>query len=147
MSISIFCIEQRQKEQQALRKFLLFSFVGSAVFHVAMAFGIGWLWQRQPEIADDPIEVMVVENPDTEEKPLVDTPKPEPQPPAPAVPPKPVAQPPAPVVPPKPVAQLPAPVVPQRPVPQLPAPVVPQRPVPQLPAPVVPQRPVPQLPA
>ncbi|MDP8966002.1 MAG: hypothetical protein M3O33_18885, partial [Cyanobacteriota bacterium] len=78
MSISSFCIEQREKEQKALKKFLAYSLAGSAAFHVVMAFGVSWVWARQPALAEDPIEVMVVEEPDTEEKPLVDTPKPKP---------------------------------------------------------------------
>ncbi|MEW6497404.1 MAG: hypothetical protein AB1589_33620, partial [Cyanobacteriota bacterium] len=77
MSISSFCIEQREREKEALKKFLAYSLAGSAVFHVAMAFGVSLLWAREPELADDPIEVIVVENPETEEKPLEETPKPE----------------------------------------------------------------------
>ena len=69
MSISSFCIEQREKEQQALKKFIVFGLVGSAALHVVLGFGVSWLWKQQPEIADDPIDVIVVENPDTEEKP------------------------------------------------------------------------------
>ena len=141
MSISIFCIEQRQKEQQALRKFLLFSFVGSAVFHVAMAFGIGWLWQRQPEIADDPIEVMVVEKPDTEEKPLVDTPKPEPKLVKPPTPQQPIKA----EAPKPPIPEPTIPTVSLKPQPQ-PAPIVsaaPPKPVAQ-PAPPAPAAPRPE---
>jgi hypothetical protein len=34
MSISSFCIEQREREQEVLKKFLAFGLAGSAVLHV-----------------------------------------------------------------------------------------------------------------
>ncbi|AFZ17523.1 TonB family protein [Allocoleopsis franciscana] len=139
MSISNFCIEQREREQQALKKFLVYSLAGSAVFHVAAAFGVSWLWQSQPELADDPIEVILVENPDTEEKPLTDTPKPEPKlvkPPTPQQPLKaeapkpPIPEPTIPTVSLKPQAQ-PAPIVPAAPEKSVVEPIPPIPPVPQ----------------
>ena len=93
MSISSFCIEQREREQQALKKFLVYSLAGSAVFHVAAAFSIGQLLAQQPEFADDPIEVTIVENPDIDEKPLADTPTPAPKAVEPPPKPKPVEPP------------------------------------------------------
>mgnify|MGYP005842931103 CR=1 FL=1 len=141
MSISSFCIEQREKEQEALKKFLTISLVGSAVFHVVLGFGISWLWAKQPELADEPIEIIVVEEPDTEEKPLTDPPKPEPTPQQPIkteVPKPPIPQPTIPTVPLTQKAQPapPASAAPQRAVVQ-PAPDTPAAP----PQPVAPPPP------
>src|SRR4028119_1398999 len=146
MSISSFCIEQREKEQEALKKFLAISLAGSAVFHVAMGFGVSWLLAKQPEFAADPIEFTLVENPDTEEKPLADTPSPKPKEKEVEPPPKPKAVEP----PPKPKAVEPP--TPQQPIKtEIPQPPVPQPIVPAVlqkqafppmpPAPAAPPRP------
>lgn len=116
MSISSFCIEQREREQEALKKFLAISLVGSAVLHVALAFSINWL-DQEPEFVDEPIEIIIVEEPEPppvqpKEEKLEETPIPEPPP---VKPPKiqelietkiveaPQPLPPTPVTPPKPV--------------------------------------------
>ncbi|NEQ81625.1 MAG: TonB family protein [Moorea sp. SIO2I5] len=80
MSISSFCIKQREKEQKAIEKFLLYSLVGSTVFHVVVGFTIGSLWERQQVLAEEPIEFILVENPETPEKSPVEPPKPESKP-------------------------------------------------------------------
>lgn len=82
MSISSFCLEQREKERETLKKFLAFSLIGSAVLHVVLAFTIGWLYE-EAAIAEEPIEVIIVEEPDTlepEKEPEPETPEPTPTP-------------------------------------------------------------------
>ncbi|NET07712.1 MAG: TonB family protein [Symploca sp. SIO2B6] len=124
MSISSFCIEQRELEQEALKKFLAISLVGSAVLHVALAFSINWL-AKEPEFVNEPIEIILVEEPEPppaqpKEEKLESPPIPEPPP---VKPPQiqelietkiaeaPQALPPTPVTPQKPVAPKPPPVV------------------------------------
>ncbi|NER27479.1 MAG: TonB family protein [Symploca sp. SIO1C4] len=124
MSISSFCIEQRELEQEALKKFLAISLVGSAVLHVALAFSINWL-AKEPEFVNEPIEIILVEEPEPppaqpKEEKLESPPIPEPPPVKPpqiqelietkiAEAPQPL--PPTPVTPQKPVAPKPPPVV------------------------------------
>ena len=68
MSLSIFCIKQREKEQRTLRSFIIYSLVGSSLFHLIVGLGIEALWRRKPAIAkEDPIEVIIVDTPKPEE--------------------------------------------------------------------------------
>ncbi|MEO0834700.1 MAG: energy transducer TonB [Cyanobacteria bacterium J06642_3] len=121
MSSSQFCIEQRQKERQQLRRLLVYGFAGSAVLHGILAYALPRWSFESPKQAKEPIELIIVDKPKPEPKPKVESkpivePKPKPLPK-----PEPVkAQtPPPPVKPPEPVkAQTPPP----KPVPQPPAP-------------------------
>ncbi|MFW5663979.1 MAG: TonB family protein [Coleofasciculus sp.] len=130
MSISSFCIEQHKKEQEALKKFLIYSFAGSAVLHIVLVLGISWAWETRPELAEDPIEIILVEEPEVpepEEQLLTETPKPKPKAVETPTPPQPTKTPiPEPIKP-----QQRAEALPQKPVQQsVPAiPATPQKPV------------------
>ncbi|OKH37853.1 hypothetical protein NIES2119_11910 [[Phormidium ambiguum] IAM M-71] len=83
MSISSFCLEQREKEKAALKSILTYSIAGSAALHLLLAFGFALFWPEQPSLADDPIEIVVLDAPEPEpeiKKPELETPKPTPQP-------------------------------------------------------------------
>jgi len=81
MSISSFCLEQREKEKAAFKSILAYSIAGSAALHILLAFGIALFWPEEPSLADDPIEIVVLDAPEPEiKKPEVETPKPTPQP-------------------------------------------------------------------
>ncbi|MGB7442235.1 MAG: TonB family protein [Coleofasciculaceae cyanobacterium] len=84
MSISSFCIEQREREQEALKKFLTFSLAGSCVLHIAIILNGNWLFP-EPVIAEEPIELIIVEEAEPEveepkEEKLTKTPEPKPSP-------------------------------------------------------------------
>lgn len=112
MSTSQFCIQQRQKEQQRLKKLLIFGFTGSAVLHGILAYTLPRWSFESPKQAKEPMELIIVDKPKPKPKPKVESkpivePKPKPVPP-----PEPVkAQTPPPSVkPPEPVkAQTPPP--------------------------------------
>ncbi|MEM7592477.1 MAG: energy transducer TonB [Cyanobacteria bacterium P01_A01_bin.83] len=125
MSSSQFCIEQRQKEQQKLKKLLIYAFASSAVLHGILAYALS-LWSLEsPKQAEEPMELIIVDQPTPKPKPKVESkplvepkpkplPKPEPvkaqTPPPPVKPPEPVkAQTPPPKPVPKPPAPAPAP--------------------------------------
>ena len=81
MSISSFCLEQREKEKAALKSILAYSIAGSAALHLVLAFGFALFWAKEPSLADNPIEVIVLDAPEPEvKKPEPETPKPTPQP-------------------------------------------------------------------
>ena len=129
MSSSQFCIQQRQKEQQQLRKLLIFGFAGSAVLHGILAYALP-RWSYEPtKAAEKPIELILVDKPKPKPKPKVESkpieqpepkplPKPEPvqakTPPPPPKPPEPVQ---AQIPPPKP-KPAPEPVVKPTPAPK-----------------------------
>ncbi|MFB2839030.1 TonB family protein [Floridanema evergladense] len=93
MSISSFCLEQREKEKAVFKSILAYSFVGSAVLHLVLAFGIALLWSKEPSLLDDPIEIVVLDAPEPEvKKPEPETPKPTPQPVVTPTPEKPIAK-------------------------------------------------------
>ncbi|HEY9849856.1 MAG TPA: TonB family protein [Leptolyngbyaceae cyanobacterium] len=125
MSISSFCIEQREKEKAALKSLLTYSVAGSAALHLALAFGIALIWPKQPSLADDPIELIVIDAPEPEViKPPEKAPEPLPTPKA-----QPVVTPP----PQKPVATItPEPIFTPPPLKEVepPKPLMPE-PVPQ----------------
>ena len=113
MSISSFCIEQRQKEQQERKKLIAFGLAGSAVLHGMLASALIWLDETQ--VAQEPIELIIVE-------PAPEVPPPKPEKLTEARPPKPVPQQPtetvAPVKPQPPATKTPPePVPPPKPVP------------------------------
>ncbi|NEO98564.1 MAG: TonB family protein [Symploca sp. SIO2E9] len=124
MSISSFCIEQRELEQEALKKFLAMSLVGSALLHVVLAFSITWL-DQEPEFVNEPIEIIIVEEP---EPPPVEPKEEKLEPP-------PIPEPP-PVKPPK-IEELIETKISEAPQPLPPTPVTPQKPVAPKPPPVV----------
>ena len=64
-SLSV-AVEQREKEEKALRFFLTYSLIGSLVIHIAVL-AVGSFWVKQPALAEDPpIEVMVMDSPSLE---------------------------------------------------------------------------------
>ncbi|MBP0043674.1 MAG: hypothetical protein J7545_17145, partial [Roseofilum sp. SBFL] len=105
MSLSAFCIEQREKEGKFLKSFLLYSLVTSSVIHCLALLGIRWFWEPFPALAEDPIEIIMVDAP---EPPQPEPPQPEPPQPEPP-PPQPPQPPPAPPHPPQPATPHPEP--------------------------------------
>lgn len=115
MSNSQFCIQQRQQEQQRLKKLLVFGFVSSAALHGILAYALPRWSFEPPNQAKEPMELIIVDKPKPKPKPYakrypLGKPKVESKPivepkPKPVKPPEPVkAQtPPPPVEPPKPV--------------------------------------------
>ncbi|MEM9507145.1 MAG: TonB family protein [Cyanobacteria bacterium P01_E01_bin.35] len=103
MSTSKFCIQQRQREQQRLKKLLIFGFAGSAVLHGILAYTLPrWSWES-PKQVKEPMELILVDQPKPKPKPKIESkpvvepkpkPKPEPvkaqTPPPPVKPPEPV---------------------------------------------------------
>ena len=62
MSLSIFIIEQREKEAGALRTFLVFSLIGSLALHIGLlALTINKFLFKVPEVIEKPIEVTILE--------------------------------------------------------------------------------------
>lgn len=107
---SQFCIQQRHKERQRLKKLLIFGFAGSAIVHGILAYVLP-RWSYEPtKTAEEPIELILVDKP--KPKPKVES-KPIEQPePKPLPKPEPVRAetPPPPVEAPKPIqAQTPPP--------------------------------------
>ncbi|MDF5730110.1 MAG: hypothetical protein PUP92_19375, partial [Rhizonema sp. PD38] len=64
MSNSCNVAEQREKEEKVLRSFLVLSFIGSAVLHIAIL-TLGSLWFKTPKLAEKPIEIILVDEPST----------------------------------------------------------------------------------
>lgn len=65
MTISSFCLQQRQQEQQERTKLIALGLVGSAVLHGVVASALVVLYQR-PKIVEDPIELIIVDRPEPE---------------------------------------------------------------------------------
>jgi TonB family protein len=149
MSLSVIGVNQREKEQEELRSFLTYSLLGSVVFHALVLFFGAMLWDRQPALAENPIEVIMVDPPAEETPPPSPTVSPSPPAPSPVVTPQ--AQqpkePPKPVEPPTPPPEPPQPVVTPRVLPppptqaqqpqEPPKPVEPETPPPEPPQPAV----------
>jgi periplasmic protein TonB len=110
MSTSSFCISQRQKERQGLKKLLATGFVGSLLVHTGIAFALASIESKPLKETEKPIELIMVEAPKPKPKPQpkpqpkIEPPKPEPpqqvkkiEPPQPVpTPPKPTPAPPPP---------------------------------------------------
>jgi TonB family protein len=74
--VSSIAVQQREKEVQSLKSFLAFSLLGSLALHIGLlASGIGNFLSRTPDLADEPMEVVVVDPPKVEQV----KPQPEPQ--------------------------------------------------------------------
>ena len=139
MSLSLIAINQREKEEEKLRSFLTYSLLGSVAFHALVLFFGAMLWDRQPALADNAIEVIMVDPPPEETPPP--EPKVSPSPPAPS--PSPVVTPkaqqpqePPSVKPPIPPPEPPQPVITPPPI-QPPRLASPPTPPPEPPQPVV----------
>ncbi|BAZ85642.1 energy transducer TonB [Dolichospermum compactum] len=62
MSLSSITIEQREKETEALKTFLVFSFIGSLALHIGLlALAINKFFFKVPEVTNKPIEVTILE--------------------------------------------------------------------------------------
>jgi TonB family protein len=70
MSHSEIAKEQRAKEASALKYFLCWSLLGSLALHIGvLAFGVGNFLVRTPRTQDEPIEVTIIDTPESEAKP------------------------------------------------------------------------------
>jgi len=147
MSLSAFCIEQREKEGKFLKSFLLYSLVTSSVIHCLALLGIRWFWEPFPALAEDPIEIIMVDAPEPPqpEPPQPEPPQPEPPQPEPPQPEPPQPEPPQPE-PPQPEPPQPEPPQPEPPQPEPPQPEPPSAPlpppIPQTPSTSIPNQPV-----
>ncbi|MTJ46651.1 energy transducer TonB [Dolichospermum sp. UHCC 0259] len=62
MSLSSITIEQREKEAEALKTFLIFSFIGSLALHIGLlALAINKFFFKVPEVTNKPIELTILE--------------------------------------------------------------------------------------
>ena len=62
MSLSSITIEQREKEAEALKTFLVFSFIGSLALHTGLlALAINKFFFKVPEVISEPIELTILE--------------------------------------------------------------------------------------
>ncbi|NJR26552.1 MAG: hypothetical protein HC786_32885, partial [Richelia sp. CSU_2_1] len=70
MSLSNTCLEQRLKEQEALKKFLIYCFVSSAAFHAGLI-GVSatMIFDRAVKFTEEPIEILVVEDTNSQLEP------------------------------------------------------------------------------
>lgn len=116
MPTSQFCIQQRQKEQQQLKRLLIFGFAGSAVLHGILAYALPhWSFKSAKQV-EEPIKMVILEKPKPEPKKLESKPLIEPKPkPLPKPEPVKAQTPPPPVKPPEPIQ---APNPPPKPVPK-----------------------------
>ena len=103
MSTSKFCIQQRQQEQQKLKRLLGVGFAGSTLLHGTLAF-VFPSWLRESVKTENPIELIIVEQPKPEPKKtkLESKPIPKPEPVKTITPPPPVK---TQTPPPKPIPQ------------------------------------------
>ncbi|MEA5618619.1 energy transducer TonB [Cronbergia sp. UHCC 0137] len=68
MGFSGIAVEQRSKEVETLRTFLVYSLIGSLGLHISvLSLGIGNLFTKVPDVKDEPLEITIVDFP-TEEK-------------------------------------------------------------------------------
>ncbi len=82
MTFSSVAAEQREQQQQQLKKFMGFSLLASALLHGALfPLNLESLWQRYATETEEPIEFVVLE-----EEPEPETPEPEPKPEPPVAP-------------------------------------------------------------
>ncbi|AFY48750.1 TonB family protein [Nostoc sp. PCC 7524] len=81
MTFSGIAVEQRSKETEALRSFLVYSLIGSVALHIGiLTIGIGNLLRKTAEVEAEPLEVTIVESPTVETEPTPKEIKPEPKP-------------------------------------------------------------------
>ena len=73
MSNSQFCIQQRQKEQQQLKKLLMFGLASSTVLHGILAYVLPRWSFESPQVVKEPIEMMIVDKPKPKLKPKVES--------------------------------------------------------------------------
>lgn len=62
MSSSVFCIEQRRLETRQARKWLICGLIGSLAAHGSIALALG-RWQERSPVTEEPIELIIVEEP------------------------------------------------------------------------------------
>jgi TonB family protein len=80
MTFSGIAVEQRSKETEALRSFLVYSLIGSVVLHIGiLTIGINNLLRRNSEVDNEPLEVTLIETPPVETKPTPEEIEPEPK--------------------------------------------------------------------
>jgi TonB family protein len=65
MGLSSIAVQQREKEDEALKSFIVFSLVGSVGLHVAVL-SLSSFWVRETKLAEEPIEVTVLDTPSVE---------------------------------------------------------------------------------
>lgn len=80
MTFSGIAVEQRSKETEALRSFLVYSLIGSVALHIGiLTIGIGNLLRKTAEVEAEPLEVTIVDSPTVETEPTPQEVKPEPE--------------------------------------------------------------------
>ncbi|MEB3311534.1 MAG: TonB family protein [Snowella sp.] len=81
MSSSAFCIEQRQLEIQQTRKWLACGLMGSIAVHSGLAVVVS-NWKNKPTVTEEPIELIIIEEPKPEVPAKARTVQPIPPPPS-----------------------------------------------------------------
>ena len=77
MSISQICVEQHLKESRQLKNFLISCFIASTAIHAIAIISLPfWSWKSTLIEADEPIEIIVVDEPEDKQKPKLE-PEPE----------------------------------------------------------------------
>ncbi len=79
MPTSKFCIEQREKERQKLKKTLALGFVSSVLFHGLLALTFAKVRSRSSDQTEKPIELIIVEQPQIKSPEIASTPQPKPE--------------------------------------------------------------------
>ncbi|BAU65722.1 unknown protein [Stanieria sp. NIES-3757] len=72
MSTSQFCIQQRQQEQQQIKKILTFGFASSALLHGILVLALPQWSVESPKVAKS-MELIIVEQPKPQPKPIPET--------------------------------------------------------------------------
>jgi TonB family protein len=68
MSLSSTALEQREKEAQTLKSFLLYSLIGSTALHIGVfALALSNFLKRIPQLQEEPIDVVIIETPTPQE--------------------------------------------------------------------------------
>ncbi len=75
MGLSSIAVQQREKEDEALKSFIVFSLVGSVGLHVAVL-SLSSFWVKETKLAEEPIEVIVLDTPSVEAAKLEPKPTP-----------------------------------------------------------------------
>lgn len=65
MGLSSIAVQQREEEGEALKSFIVFSLVGSVGLHVAVL-SLSSFWVKETKLAEEPIEVIILDNPSVE---------------------------------------------------------------------------------
>ncbi len=75
MGLSSIAVQQREKEGEALKSFIVFSLIGSVGLHIAVL-SLSSFWVKETKLAEEPIEVIILDTPSAEAAKLEPKPTP-----------------------------------------------------------------------